>query len=81
MRDAVSRAYSAEANVNSIAKEAKRYIGMMGARCILLEAAMAVIVKHDLMDDFVNEHATISARNHHETEPKIATATESEDRM
>lgn len=43
-------------------QEALRIYRQLGARCVLLEAAMAVVVKHDLLNDLVTEHARIVAK-------------------
>ena len=49
--------YEMEARLQRIEDDARRYIGQLGARCALLEAAMRVIMKHNLLDDLVSEHA------------------------
>lgn len=51
----INRADAAEAEIRSIAKEAKAGVAQLSARCSLLEAAMRVIMKHDLLSEFSHE--------------------------
>lgn len=55
MRDAKYRAASAEAAVLDIAKQAKEAVSKLESRSLLLEAAMRVIMKYDLLNDFSHE--------------------------
>lgn len=55
MKDAKYRAASAEAQVIDIAKQAKDAISKMESRSLLLEAAMRVLMKHNLLDEFSRE--------------------------
>lgn len=55
MRDAKYRAASAEAEVHALAKQAKEAISKMESRSLLLEAAMRVLIKHGLLDEFSQE--------------------------
>jgi hypothetical protein len=55
MRDTKHRAASAEAEIIDIAKRAKETIGKIGSRSLLLEAALRVIMNHNLLDEFSQE--------------------------
>lgn len=55
MRDAKYRAASAEAAVLDIAKQAKEAVSKMESRSLLIEAAMRVIMKHGLLNEFSQE--------------------------
>lgn len=51
------------AEVYAVAEEAKKAIGKIGARSALLEAAMRVIIKHNLIDDLVEQMAVAKEEN------------------
>lgn len=55
MRDTKYRAASAEAEIRDIAKQAKEAVSKMESRSLLLEAAMRIIMKHGLLDEFSRE--------------------------
>lgn len=55
MRRALERASAAEAEIRELARLAKDGLSKMAARCALLDAAMRVIMKHDLLNEFSHE--------------------------
>jgi hypothetical protein len=55
MRDSRVRAETAEAEIRRIAKEAMDAVSSMAARSIVVEAALRVIMKHGLLDEFSHE--------------------------
>jgi hypothetical protein len=63
MRDAKYRAAAAEAEIHDIARRAKEAIGKMESRSVLLEAAMRVIMKRGLLNEFSQElnHPSITS--------------------
>ena len=50
-----SRALSAEHYVKELYASASRHIGHLGSRSLLLEAALRVIMRHDLLAEFTVE--------------------------
>lgn len=55
MRGEKYRAASAEAEIHEIARITKIAIQRIESRCLLLDAAMRVIMKHDLLSEFSHE--------------------------
>ena len=49
------RANTVEAQIRMLATETRAGIAMLSARCSLLEAAMRVIMRHDLLKEFSHE--------------------------
>ncbi len=52
----VARLDSAEDNVTRLADAARAEISRIGSRCSLLEAAIKVLMRHDLLFEFALEH-------------------------
>lgn len=51
----LQRAHLAEESIREIAAQAKINVAKLGAHSVLLEAAMHLIVKHDLLSEFAQE--------------------------
>lgn len=63
--------YEIEQKMERIEADVRRYIGQLGARCALLEAALRVIMKHNLLDDLVAEYAK-GGENPLEQKPELS---------
>lgn len=74
MRDTKYRAAAAEAEIHDIAKRAKDAIGKMESRSLLLEAAMRVIMKRGLLDEFSQELNKPTAQDGPQTEYDVLLA-------
>ena len=60
-----------EQRLNALELDVRRYIGRLGARCVLLEACLKVIMAHDLLDEMVKEHAFMCERPPIEKTPPL----------
>lgn len=72
MASYVSRAAIAEHHLRQIGDAAQKHVSQIIAHSVILEAAMAVIVKRGLLDDLVAEHARLTAQPIEPPTPKPA---------
>ena len=46
----------AQGDITATSLEAQKYIRQLGSRCTLLESAIKVLMKHDLLNEWTEEH-------------------------
>lgn len=62
MKRSYESIFEAERRMREIDTDIRRHLGKLGARATLLEAAMAVIMEHNLLDEFTKKHAEMYSR-------------------
>lgn len=63
MASYINRAMTAEDEIRALSRRTQRHVSMLGARCIMFEAALAIIQKHDLLMELVAEHSRMWERS------------------